>query len=274
MNMIKKIIEIAKEAGVICMDCRKQGLKVNTKRSAFDFVTSADKKSEEYITQRLKEEFPDYSILTEETKELIGTNKKKMWMVDPLDGTKDFKEGGDGFSVMIGLCIDGKPELGVVYAPARNNTLLYAERGKGAFVECNGKTSKLRVNTESSLANVRLITRIMHGEARAGDRLIDFFEVKEKIPDSSVGLKLWRIASGSAEVHIQPDPFASKWDTCAPQIILEEAGGKITDLYGNELDYQQKGSAWLNGFVATNKILHDAVLNKIKEFFSLCGRQS
>jgi len=93
------------------------------------------------------------------------------------------------------------------------------------------------------------------------------FDVK-KIPESSVGIKLGLIASGKADFHVNTNFRVSKWDTCAPQIILEEAGGKITDLYGHPLDYNQSENKLLNSFVASNRVLHKSIIEKIKEFYS------
>lgn len=264
--MIRKIIKIAKEAGKIVIDCRKKGLEIKTKGiDKFDFVTNADLKSEEFILHQLKQEFPKEMILSEETKEKPSRRYKKVWMVDPLDGTKDFKNNGSGFSIMIGLCIDGVPHLGVVYAPAKK-TLYYAEKEKGAFMEKDGKIQKLHVSKLNFLNQAKIVTRFDQGESRPEDKLINYLNVKGRILESSVGLKLGLLALGKAEFHINTNLRASKWDTCAPQIILEEAGGKITDLKGNPLNYKQKENKWLGLFVASNNFIHDKVIKKINKF--------
>lgn len=148
-RMLEKIIRIAVDAGEMAMNIRKAGFQTETKRDSFDFVTSADLKSEEYILKRLSEEFPKDSILSEE-KGFVGNNTSRIWMVDPLDGTKDFKNRGTGFSIMIGLCQDGKPVLGVVYAPAKN-LIYFSQEGHGAFLRYNGKDHKLSVSSKNIL---------------------------------------------------------------------------------------------------------------------------
>ena len=189
-------------------------------------------------------------------------------MIDPLDGTKDFKNNGEGFSVMIGLYDKGKPILGVVYAPAKD-LLYYAEKNKGAYmIEKNGPTQKLQVRNMDNLTDSRMVTRFIQGESRPGDQLIDHFDVEEKIPESSIGIKLGLIARGNAEIHINTNFRAHKWDVCAPQIILEEAGGKLTDLDGREINYESETNKLLNSFVATNKLLHNKVVEKIQDFYS------
>ena len=193
MIMLKNVIEIAINAGKILMKFRKEGFQTTTKTDSFDFLTTADIKSEEFILSKLKEEFSEDFILSEEKGEISGKNVKRVWMIDPLDGTKDFKNGGTGFSVMIGLCEDGKPILGVIYAPAQG-LLNYAEKGNGSYLRANGKEQKLRVGKIKNLKEARMVTRINGGEKREEDKLVDFFEVKQKIPESSVGLKLGLIA--------------------------------------------------------------------------------
>ncbi|KKL10246.1 hypothetical protein LCGC14_2557740, partial [marine sediment metagenome] len=111
-------------------------------------------------------------------------------MVDPLDGTKHYIAGGDGFSVMIGLCVDGVPQLGVVYAPTRE-TFYWAEKGGGAYKQVGeGAPIKLEVSSIDALNNARLIVRYRRGEKRPVDAFIDGLSVNEKIKESSVGLKL------------------------------------------------------------------------------------
>ena len=263
--MLKKIINIAIGAGEVVMNLRKEGFQTQTKSDAFDFVTSADIESEKYILKRLSEEFPNDSILSEE-KGRTGNNSSRIWMVDPLDGTKDFKNGGIGFSIMIGLCQDGKPVLGVVYAPAKN-LLYFSQEGHGSYLRIDEKDHKLSVSQKKYLKDAIMVTRIPHGEKREEDKLEELFDVK-KIKESSVGIKLGLIASGKADFHVNTNFRVSKWDTCAPQIILEEAGGKITDLYGHPLDYNQSENKLLNSFVASNRVLHKSIIEKIKESYS------
>lgn len=262
--MLEKIIDIAKEAGKILMKYYSQELEVSTKKDDYDFVTKADIEADEYIRKRLKKEFPNDEILSEENTDIPVDYSGRVWMVDPLDGTKDFINKGSGFSVMIGLCEDGKPTLGVVYAPSRN-LLYYAEKGKGAYMEQKGKHSKLKVSEIKELSESRLVIRIKHGEERESDKFTNSLEVKEKIPESSVGLKLGKIALGEAELQIGSNFRASKWDTCAPQIILEEAGGIMTDFKGNKLDYKQKALNWDPLYVAANcKTIHQEIIEKLQ----------
>lgn len=265
--MIQKIIDIAVGAGNIILDVKKKGYTVKTKSDKFDFVTTADIESEKYILSRLKKEFPKDSILSEEKGNATTNNSENIWMVDPLDGTKNFKNGGIGYAVMIGLCKNGEPVLGVVYIPA-TSVLLYAEKGKGAYIRMNGIDDRLHVSKIKHMKDAKLITRIASGDVREEDKLYEFLDVKERIPESSVGIKLGLIAKSEADFHISSNSKTSKWDTCAPQIILEEAGGHITDINGKPLDYNQKDSLWKVSFIASNKLLHPEIIKNIKMFYS------
>ena len=189
-------------------------------------------------------------------------------MVDPLDGTKNFINKGDGFAVMIGLCVNGVPEIGVVYAPLKDK-LYYSQKDAGAYEEVSGKKIRLKTGKMSNLDDIRLVVRDTYGESkpeqRDFDKIVDGLKVKEKIPEGSVGLKLGLIASNKADANIMTNPRGSKWDTCAPQIILEEAGGVVTDLFEKPLKYKQDSLRWENLFVASsNKILHGKLIKKLK----------
>jgi 3'(2'), 5'-bisphosphate nucleotidase len=262
--MLSKIISIAKESGNILMEHYSQGVEVQTKTDAFDFLTVADLKSDEFIRGRLAEEFPDDKILSEENKDVPLDYSGRVWMVDPLDGTKDFVNRGTGFSVMIGLCENGVPVLGVVYAPAKE-MLLYAEKGKGAYYEKRGRKKRLQVSDTPTLEESGMVTRIAYGEPRPLDEMLAKLNVACEIPEVSVGLKLGLIAQGTAEFNINTNFRAGKWDTCAPQIILEEAGGKITDFDGKPLDYKKSSPKWERSYVASNSRLHEKIIDFIKE---------
>lgn len=268
---LKVIINIAKEAGKILMKYHKKDYKTEVKkRDKYDFLTTADKESNNFIIKELKKEFPGDFILAEESENYKIDYSKRVWMVDPLDGTKNFVHHGNGFSVMIGLCINGVLELGVVYAPVKK-ILYYAEKGKGAYKETKRGRFKLKVGHVSDLKNARLVVRDTHGESkpeeRPLDKVIELIKVKERIPAVSIGLKFGLIAEDKADINVMTNSRGSKWDTCAPQIILEEAGGLVTDLNGNPLNYKQVSLRWENFFIGSNdSILHNKMIKEIKKY--------
>ena len=262
---INEVIEIAEKAGEIVMRYHEQGFNVETKQDEFDFVTQADIEADTYIRQQLQKLFPQDFILSEESDITPESFSKNVWMVDPLDGTKDFVNKGTGFSIMIGLCKNGVPMLGVVYAPAKKK-MYYAEKGKGSYLKSDGKVTSLSVSSISNIKESRVVTRHAHGEIRDSDKMIFGINAKEYIPESSVGVKLGLISEGNAEIQIHTNTRGNKWDTCAPQVILEEAGGKLTNHKGESLDYMQESCVWGDSFVGTNGYLHDDVIKYIQSF--------
>ncbi len=265
---LKTIIEISKEAGKILMKYYKKEYETNIKNNdQHDFVTTADKESEKYIIENIKKNFPRDYILSEETEENNINYNSRVWMIDPLDGTKNFIHHGKDFVVMIGLCINGEPKIGVVYSPVKD-ILYYGEKNKGSYKLYKNKISKLKVGKISNLKDSRLITRSTIGEdkpeIRPRDIIIKTLKTKEKIPQGSIGGVISLIAENKGDLYFITNNRAGKWDTCSPQVILEEAGGKITDFNGNSLDYKQKNAKWENYFAMSNRLLHKELLHNIQ----------
>jgi 3'(2'), 5'-bisphosphate nucleotidase len=260
---VEEIIKIAKDAGKITLKYFRKGIKVKFKRDRFDPVTRADKESDAYIRLELKKLYPKDRILSEENLDVPSSYSGRVWIIDPLDGTKSFIEGKKDFSVMIGLCIDAVPVLGVVYAPAKD-LLYYGEKGKGAFMIKNGIKKRIKVSKIGKIADSTLITRNISKERRELDSIVDNIKVKKRKKIGSIGLKLGLISNGEADLYIMTNPRSSKWDTCAPQAILEEAGGKMTHFSGDKLDYAQNSLQWDN-FIATNGKLHGGLVKTIKK---------
>lgn len=130
--MLEDVIKIAKSAGSILMKHYTKDLSIKTKDHEFDFVTQADIEADKFIRDEINKLFPQDLILSEESDEMPEDFSKNVWMVDPLDGTKAFVNRNASFSVMIGLCKNGVPSLGVVYAPAKK-ILYYAEKSRGGI---------------------------------------------------------------------------------------------------------------------------------------------
>lgn len=262
---LEQVIAIAKDAGAILSKYFNKGIEVGYKKDRFDPVTQADKESDEYIRQALSATFPQDEILSEENDARPSSYAKRVWMVDPLDGTKDFVGGRASFAVMIGLLDNNVPRLGVVFNPMTGE-LLYAARGEGAFREYEGKTKRLRVSKNHRLGEATLVVRNqIVGDIRPLDQQVNNLPVKNRVPEGSIGLKLGRIAQGKADVSVHTNVHGSKWDTLAAEVIINEAGGVIVDLEGNKLDYTKETVSWDKYFVATNNddILHQ-VLDLIK----------
>ncbi len=266
-EFLRTAIRAAKAGGEVLMRYYRGAYDVTMKNDdAFDPVTTADLESERLITKMLNEAFPGHRVLAEEESNDVADFSGFVWFVDPLDGTKEFVAHGDGFSVMIGLCKDGEPVLGVVYAPVQE-ALYCAEKGKGTYRLVDGEYRRLHVDGLDDLSQARHVDRKKAGkEQRPGDRLVESLPVREHIRESSIGLKLGLIAEQKAELHVNVNMRASKWDTCGPQVIIEEAGGRITDIDGEPLDYTKPAVRWERSFVASNGVLHEKIIALTKGF--------
>jgi len=263
--MIEKVIDIAVGAGRILMKYHKGDFKVDFKdKEKKDPVTAADLESQEYILERLKKEFPGEQVLAEESAEGNIDYSKRVWIVDPLDGTQRFINKEDGFGVSIGLCIHGIPFLGVVYAPVRE-VVYFAEKGKGAFIRKGGKTEKIKVSEVKLVSDSVLVESNSARKLKFLEEASDSLPFKKRVLEGSSVLRICMVAKGEADIFIPPSNKACKWDTCGAQVILEEAGGRISDPYGNPLNYKQDKPFWENSFIVTNGKLHKAVVDKIKE---------
>lgn len=271
--MLNEIIEIAKNTGNILMRYHKKEFETKSKsQETYDPVTTADLEANKYILGRLKEKFPKMQIVSEEDNAKPVDYSKEVWVIDPLDGTKEFIKGGTEFAVMIALLRDKKPVLGVVCIP-HSKELYSAEKGKGAYVTNGGSKEKLNVSKVSSIRLAKEIIRAPYVAKNKFDKYVEGLEVK-KLPVSSIGIRLSKVASGEVDFCINTVIKASKWDTAAGEIILEEAGGQITDFEGKPLDYTQKDLVWKKSFIASNRRLHSEVLKLIpKDAFNLIAEK-
>ncbi|VVB58871.1 Fructose-1,6-bisphosphatase/inositol-1-monophosphatase [Candidatus Anstonella stagnisolia] len=202
-------------------------------------------------------------ILSEE-QETFSLWDGTCWVVDPLDGTKNFMRGEKDFCIMAGLLEHGKPAMGCVYVPAKKE-LLFAQKGKGAYVQKDGgRVRKLEVSKECKFGKYSVVLSKNHLKQKELS-FAKFLGVKKISHIGSVGIKLGEIAAGRAQLYINFDGL-NVWDVCAPQIILEEAGGSVFDANGKELQYLQK--RFRNGIIATNGKCREEIVAKMREFGS------
>ena len=241
----------------------------------FEPVTAADREASRIIVEGLALLFPSDAILSEEEADRIEHRlaRDRVWMIDPIDGTAGFiKKDGD-FAVQIGLAIRGKPELGVVYLPA-HDALYFAAKGKGAFIETNGRESRrLLASKKVNLNEMNIAVSRDHRSPKM-TRIISELGLRKEIGRGSVGVKIGMIAEQQCDLYIHLSHRTKFWDTCAPQVILEEAGGRLTDLFGNEFRYDRDNVMNLNGIVASNGAAHSLTLEELKPILDDLGRNS
>ena len=274
-NELETAITLARKAGDLILEFYEKGFTVEEKFSKDDFgepVTEADRASSKLIVEALKQSFPADGILSEEevdTDERL--TKHRVWMIDPIDGTRGFVEKAGDFAVQIGLTENGKAILGVVFQPI-NNRLYFAAKDIGAFlIENSGEMQKLQVSDKFDFREMTLAVSRSHRSPKMTS-LVDYFGFKNELPHGSVGLKVGLLARRQADLYIHLSPRTKFWDTCAPQIILEEAGGKLTDLFGREIIYNIEDVQNYNGILATNGAAHETVLAHLKSLLVKFGR--
>ena len=236
-------------------------------------VTIADREASRIIVDGLAAAFPDDGILSEEEIDdlELRISKRRVWIIDPIDGTAGFVKKDGDFGVQIGLAEDGVPIVGVVYLPS-HDMLSYAVKGEGSFTVNGGSTPvQMKTSDVSVLSDMTLAMSRDHPSLRMA-RIIEHFGFRGTVRRGSVGLKVGLIVDRSCDIYVHPSPRTKLWDTCAPQIILEEAGGRFTDLFGYEMRYDRADLQNRNGILATNGAAHSSVVEHLKPLLDEFGR--
>ena len=211
-------------------------------------VTAADHASNDVILAALHDAFPSDVILSEEsTDSRERLLARRVWIVDPLDGTREFLAANGEFSVMIGLVLDGAAVLGVVHLPATGVTYL-AATGGGAWAATDGTRTRLQCRP-ADLSALRLVGSRSHPDPLV-EQLRTELGIHDVEPCGSVGVKCARIAEGRRDLYVHPVPYLKEWDTCAPEVVLREAGGWVSDCRGDALRYNKADPAQPFGIVA------------------------
>lgn len=250
----KSAIEAARAGGVVLMKYFGTGVKVHRK-GAINLVTEADLRSEKRVTDILRNYYPEHQILSEETTYPSSASPYK-WIIDPLDGTTNYAHNYPCFSVSIGFEKAGKLELGVVYNPILDE-LFVAERHNGATL--NGR--RIHVSAAARLADSFLATGFPYDIRTNPNNNLDHFvnlalRARAVRRNGSAAIDLCYVAAGRFdgfwELRLSP------WDMAAGALILQEAGGKITDFQGNPLNIYQEQ------VVASNRKIHNTLLNVLQ----------
>jgi 3'(2'), 5'-bisphosphate nucleotidase len=233
-DLLERVAHIALMAGEAILNIYNQDFEVSLKEDLSP-LTIADKKAHEVITAELQKLDMNIDIISEEGTTEIVTNAEvnKYWLVDPLDGTKEFINRNGEFSVNISLIESNQPVLGVIYAPVLG--LLYkASSGLGAYKHDIVNNSCRQIHVNNKIDQFKVV-----GSRSHGNDFIDAFISKiDAIELISIGssLKFCMVAEGGADIYPRFGP-TSHWDTAAAQCILEEAGGSVRDLDGHKLLY-------------------------------------
>lgn len=254
-RLLKPLLSLAQQAGVAILEIYREDNPEIEIKSDNTPVTKADLRANEVIVQGLQDLTAEIPIISEELKESPFVERKKWsqyWLIDPLDGTKEFIERTDEFTVNIALIENEKPILGIVYAPALGIGY-QACRGCGAFKYSDGGMYEF-IQTRPYVAAETVITV----SRRHGKRVENYFAglPHYKLHYCGSALKICQVAEGVADIYPRFGK-TSEWDTAAGQCVLEEAGGKIIDLQGSELRYNTKPSLLNPEFMAIGDNKHN-----------------
>jgi len=253
-------IKAAQEASNVILKIYEKDYNTYTKMDNSP-VTDADLTSNKIINEVLSN--TKYSILSEEDiDDQSRLSKDMIWIVDPLDGTSDFIDKTGEFTVMIALVQNKKPILGVIAWPTEK-ILFVAQKNCGAFRYSDNRWDKISVTKIDELPKCRTVGSRHHLSEKEKK-----FIKKIGIEDfTSIGssLKVGKISSGQAEAYITTTNKMKEWDTAASYCIVSEAGGKMTDMLGNDLTYNNKNVHHQNGILVTNGLIHDKIVEEFKK---------
>jgi len=276
-------VEAARRAGVRLMEHYRAGSVAVETKSDSSPVTAADRDANETIMGILRAAFPEDAVLSEESPDdgIARLPRSRVWIVDPLDGTRDFVARTDDFCVHVALTVGGVPTVGVVHHVTAGLTYL-AVRGQGAYVEAvsDGQAgesvarsgaqparNRLQVSTVAASARARVgISRLNLNEGLR--RALAATGLAGRAVARGASVKLMAVARGELEAVVNFSAAEMEWDSCAPEVVIREAGGQVTDLDGAPLRYNQVDLARRRGSLASNGACHEALRRLLEPHFA------
>ena len=253
-NEYKVLCQSIKSASSALLDIIKNGFEKSFKEHD-DPVTTGDLTVNTILEKKLTEAFPEIGWLSEETKDNPDRLKKdKVWIVDPIDGTKEFVERIPEYAISVALVDKGQPVLGAIMNPLKNE-LFTAVKGEGAFL--NGDIIKVK-NTISD----KPIILASRSENKRGEW--EYFKTQaEVIPTGSIAYKLALVAAGKADATFSLGP-KNEWDICAGALLIEEAGGVVSDSH-NQTFIFNNAETLVDSIVGTSKIASSKIFEMIEK---------
>lgn len=251
-DLLEEVLHLSRQAGEAIMPIYAKDFAVEYKADESP-VTEADIAAHKVIVAGLNKLTPNTPILSEESAHIPWETRQmwdEYWLVDPIDGTKEFIKKNGEFTVNIALIRAGKPVLGVVHAPALNVSYLAAE-AIGAFRECGEARIELKVTQKTNTGRINVVGSRSHPSPDLAAYLEKFDDV-EMVPKGS-SLKLCLVAEGSADIYPRLGP-TSEWDTGAGHAVAEIAGATVTQVDGSPMTYNQKDS-YLNPYFIVSRLV-------------------
>ena len=235
-KVVENLIENFLDAGDLALQLREKGL-IKKIKSDNTPVSNGDLEVNKFISNKISEVTPDLPIISEESsenKDII--NLKNFWLVDPIDGTYDYINHLEEFTINAGLIINNRPVAGLINAPAKKR-MFYSYEKDNAFEFSNGKTINLSIIPTKKSENLKFISYSTKIKPEI-QKIYNELGVKENIRMKS-SLKFCVVAAGEYDGYVA-EPRAYEWDIAAGHAILEHSGGTVTDFEGNEILYGKK----------------------------------
>jgi myo-inositol-1(or 4)-monophosphatase len=252
MKELEVATRAVREAGAVIRSLYGTELRVVAKGEHGDSpLTEADTRANELLLKRISEAFPTDGWLSEESRDTSHRlERSRVWIVDPLDGTKEFLRQIPELTVCVALVVDGDAVVGVTYNPITDE-MFAAAKGIGATLN----DAPIRVSSTEALERATLLASRSETERGEWQRFRGRFAVE---PCGSVAYKLARVAAGKADATFTLSP-KNEWDVCSSACVIECAGGRVSYLDGSPIRYNQP-TPRLAGMVASNGSLHDQIL--------------
>jgi myo-inositol-1(or 4)-monophosphatase len=250
--MLKQVLlQAAEAAAAIMKEYSTKSFTISNKEGINNLVTEVDHKCEAAIFEIIKKNFPDHQILSEESGEIVQDSRYK-WIIDPIDGTVNYANHIPICCVSIGIEVDGKMEMGAVFNPFINE-LFFAQKGYGAFMN----EQPITVSTTTQVIKSCLVTGFPYTYLDMPNGPLEVFSkfIRKGVPVRRLGsaaMDLCWVAAGRFDGFFEHKLNA--WDSAAGFLIVEEAGGKVTDTKGNYYNPYQPG------IIATNGLIHEQLL--------------
>jgi 3'(2'), 5'-bisphosphate nucleotidase len=256
---LERALQYAIEVGDTILSIKQKGYEVRDKQGeGFNPVTEADEAASQFLLEHLSQSFPEDAFISEEAPIPSMINpQQRIWYIDPIDGTKEFIKGISEWSVMIGLAINGNPELGVVYQPDLKEGY-YAVKGGGAYFFSPNESRRIQVRCNQHAKDNILIQSRSHW-CESAQKIAGELGIVQTLKHGSIGLKLGLIAQAKADLYLNFSGHCHLWDTCGPEAILNEAGGKVVMHGGRKLNYHTNETLIKQSFAAGNKGLASQV---------------
>lgn len=263
-NELRTALEAARRAGEYLKDAYEKFKAIPD--APADISTVADRDSQEIILQTIHTAFPGDALCAEEKTPTLAAathTGERLWIVDPIDGTRGFAQKNGEFSVMIGYVHQGRIAVGVVLEPALER-LTWAVQGGGSWGRIGqGRDERVRVTTTQNLDKATLVQSRTKNPG-VPSRQVQRLRPGNIIETHSAGVKLVLVARGIGDLYVNHYPRFHDWDICAGHILVTEAGGKVTGLGGQEIRYGEVGAGQFYGLLASNGVIHTEALEKLE----------